>query len=404
MTARALISTIRPHLGGVASKTVWLCEQLESWGIEPVLAWYEPWSLSPDLSVPATQVLRGRRPGRRFEPRAYGRWQGHALGAWLPELEFTHYRAGRDWRELIAGCDFHIAVSGNPLCAAPYVELGLPFLLWLGTPWRADRADRVRTFPPARRWLDRVVNTPRLARLERQILRAPGGRILCISHYTARELEAIAGRPMDGVLIRPVDGGPFQAAPERVQPWTLGFSGRYGDPRKRIELLLDTVALLRQRGLPVRLELTGEQDSGFLEPMIERRGLADRVLRHPRLEPAELAQVLQGWDLFVIPSHQEGLCIAALEAMACGCPVVSTRCGGPEEFVEADQTGDFSEATPQAMAEVVTAVCADRDRRQRLSAGAQHWIAQHAAELAGRATIREYWRLLYPLSPLPDAP
>jgi hypothetical protein len=143
-------------------------------------------------------------------------------------------------------------VSGNPLCAAAYASLKLPFLLWLGTPWQEDRTDRVRTFPPALKLLDR------------RILRAPGGRILCIRHGTARALEAIAGQAMDGVLIRPVDGGPFQPKPERVQPWMIGFSGRYGAPRKHITLLL--------------------------------------------------AAVIQGWDLFVIPSHQGGLCIAALEA------------------------------------------------------------------------------------------
>jgi glycosyltransferase involved in cell wall biosynthesis len=397
---RALISTLRPHLGGVASKTIWLCEQLESWGIEPVLAWYEPWSLSPELSVPAGQLLRGRRPGRRQQASAYGRWEGHALGAWLPELEFTHYRPGAAWRELIAGCDFHLAVSGNALCAAPYARLGVPFLLWLGTPWRADRADRVRKFPLSRRLLDRIVNAPRLARLERRILRAPGGRVLCISHYTARALEAIAGRPMDGVLIRPVDRGPFQPLPERVRPWTIGFSGRYSDPRKRISLLLDAVALLRDQGRPVRLELTGEgESSSFLEPLIQARGLGERVLRHPRLEPQELAATMQRWDLFVIPSHQEGLCIAALEAMACGCPVVSTHCGGPEEFVLEERTGRFCGESPAAMAAAITALAADRRRRNRLGVGARAWIEAQAGNRAGRATIREQWHLLYPQSP-----
>jgi glycosyltransferase involved in cell wall biosynthesis len=399
---RALISTLRPHLGGVASKTIWLCEQLEGWGIDPVLAWYEPWSLSPELSVPAGQWLRGRRPGQLRLEGAYGRWEGHALGAWLPELEFTHYRSSPAWRALIADCDFHLAVSGNPLCAAPYASLKLPFLLWLGTPWQEDRADRVRSFPLKRRVLDRLVNAPRLKRLERQILRAPGGRILCISHYTARALERIAGRAMDGVLIRPVDGGPFQPKAARLRPWTIGFSGRYSDPRKRISLLLEAVALLRDQGQPVRLELTGEGEAPFLDPLIKALALEDRVLRHPRLETDNLAEVIQGWDLFVIPSHQEGLCIAALEAMACGCPVVSTRCGGPEEFVLAEQTGLFSAASPEAMAAAIAAVCGDRQRRQRLGAGARDWIEAHAANRVARATIRQSWRQLYPGAPLPD--
>ncbi len=76
-----MVSNLRPRLGGVASKTIWLCEQLEGWGIEPVLAWYEPWSLSPALSVP--------------------------VGQWLPELEFTPDHASPAWRALIADCDIH---------------------------------------------------------------------------------------------------------------------------------------------------------------------------------------------------------------------------------------------------------------------------------------------------------
>jgi glycosyltransferase involved in cell wall biosynthesis len=189
---------------------------------------------------------------------------------------------------------------------------------------------------------------------------------------------------------------------ERLQPWTIGFSGRYSDPRKRISLLLQAVALLRNQGQPVSLELTGESEASFLDPLIEALALEERVLRHPRLDPNSLAAVVQGWDVFVIPSHQEGLCIAALEAMACGCPVVSTRCGGPEEFVLAERTGLFSAATPEAMAAAISAVCGDRQRRERLGAGARDWIEAHATERVARATIRKNWCQLYPGAPLPD--
>jgi len=384
----------------------WVIAELEALGITPVLAWYEPWSCSPELSVPFRSLLRGHRPGQRQEA-SLGGHQGHGLGAWLPELEFTHFQPRDYWKTLVASCDLHLAVTGNPLCAARYSSLNLPFLAWIGSDWQGDRRDRVQHFPAARRLLDRSVNAPVLRRLERQVLRAPKGHILTISQVTGRALAAIGGRPMDGVLYRPSDPQLFHPAPQRRVPWRLGFSGRYSDPRKQIDLLLAVVQRLMQQGWPVQLELTGEADGTFLQPRLQALGIADRVRCHPLLPPAELAATLQGWDLFVIPSHQEGLCIAALEAMACGMPVVSTRCGGPEDFVLPDQTGALLAAEPgarfettvEAMAAAITAICAQRARRERLGAGASGWIDRHASPTVARRRFRRHLRATFPALP-----
>ena len=50
----------------------------------------------------------------------------------------------------------------------------------------------------------------------------------------------------------------------------------------------------------------------------------------------EVAQFMQQADLFVIPSLAETFSVPAVEALACGTPVLSTRCGGPEEFIVED--------------------------------------------------------------------
>jgi glycosyltransferase involved in cell wall biosynthesis len=257
----------------------------------------------------------------------------------------------------------------------------------------------VRQFPPARRLLDRSVNAPVLRRLERQVLRAPQGHILTISEVTGRALAKIGGRPMDGVLYRPSDPQLFYPAPERRRPWRLGFSGRYSDPRKQIDLLLVVVQRLVRQGRPVQLELTGEADGSFLLPRLEALGIADRVHCHPLLSPAQLAATLQSWDLFVIPSHQEGLCIAALEAMACGIPVVSTRCGGPEDFVIPGQTGALVAGEPEPMAEAITAICAQPALRHCLGAGAGAWIDRHASPPVARRRFRHHLRATFPALP-----
>ena len=392
---RALISTIEPIDGGVPTMTRFISGLLQELGIEPIYAWYAPWSQHPGLSVPLHALASGRRPAG-LRRTAYGGHEAHALGSWLPELEFTHYLPRRAWRELIASCQLHLSVTGNPMCALPYARLGLPFLAWVATPWEADRANRVRNFSWPRRQLDQRLNGPVLRRLERQVLRSPDGRIMALSQYTADALARIADRPMDAVLLMPVDTCTFHPDPAAVVPWRLGFAGRYGDPRKNIDLLLRTTQLLQARGEPVELHLAGEKDLELLQPRLKQLGISGQVRCYPPLAPSDLGSLLQSLDLFVIPSHQEGLCIAALEAMACGAPVVSTRCGGPEQYVVAERTGQLVDAEPAAMANAIAAIAADRPRRARLASGALGWVQDQASPAAARATFRSQLRATWP--------
>jgi N-acetyl-alpha-D-glucosaminyl L-malate synthase BshA len=53
----------------------------------------------------------------------------------------------------------------------------------------------------------------------------------------------------------------------------------------------------------------------------------------------DVAPILQSADLVLVPSEMESFGLVALEAMACGVPVVATRCGGIEELVKDGETG-----------------------------------------------------------------
>ena len=97
----------------------------------------------------------------------------------------------------------------------------------------------------------------------------------------------------------------------------------------------------------------------------------------PYVGPERLVDLLRTLDVFVLPSHQEGLCIAALEAMACGCPVVSTRCGGPEEFVVDGETGFLVGADPAEMADAVIRVLGNDVLRKRLAEGARDLVMRN---------------------------
>lgn len=377
---RVLISTIKPGSGGVPVMARFVAGLLEKHGHEPVIAHYEPYSNTPNLSVPSFRLLQRAVAS---EPRtAFDHCEAHAIGAWLPELEFTHYLATSHWRKLMDSCDAHVMVSGNILAATPYWQTGRPYLAWVATDWAGDRKDRTRNFSWPRKLLDKAVNGPVIKQLEKKLLKS--GRILALSEYTARTLAAIAGtedRP--DVLGMPVETDVFVVRSEATAPRRIGFTGRYDDPRKNIGLLLDAMSLLKQKGESVSAVLIGGQPNETILERVIRLGLKEQVTFVPQISRDELVRQVQALDVFVLPSHQEGLCISALEAMACGVPVVSTRCGGPEEFVIDGGTGLLVDNDPGQMAQAIQTIVGDRELRARLSQAARRLaVKRYAIESA----------------------
>jgi asparagine synthase (glutamine-hydrolysing) len=383
---RVLVSTLPPWAGGVRTMTQFVLDRLEEGGFQPVLAYYLPYSVDPALSVPAFAL--GRRKVRERQFRDEAGMEIHEIGTWLPELEFMHYQPTTLWKEVVTSCRFHVAVSGNCLAALPYARLRIPFLNWVATPWRDDRRQREASFNPARRVLDSGLVRPVTTRFERFVLRS--GTLLALSEYTRHRLDLIAGRPaVVDVMPNPIEQALFRPAPARVVPWRIGFTGRLNDPRKNIGLLLEAVALCLQRGRPVTAILIGGELLPRDRETLDRLGLQGNVEVHAHVQRDALPVLLQTLDAYVLPSTQEGLCIAALEAMACGCPVVSTRCGGPEEFVRDGETGYLIGFDAREMADAVEKVVADRAIRSALSEGAQRMVA---ARYSLQSAMSTFWR------------
>ncbi len=365
--------------------TAFIVRTLRKRGFEPVLVHYQPYSVSPTMSVPAIGLFGGR-VGHVASETLDG-CETHAIGAWLPEFEFTHYLATPQWRGLIESAQAWVVVSGNALSALPFYQTGCKFVAWLASGWNADRVDRVRQFSASRALFDRAFVRPAAWRLERAILNR--GVVLSLSEYTRRTLDGIAGRRVvHDILPMPIDTDFFNHDPARRVRGRIGFSGRLDDPRKNISLLLEALSRLRHAGHEVSALLIGGEPSAAMTTQLAGLGIAEAVEFRPYGGREAVRAHLQTLDLFVVPSHQEGLCIAALEAMACGIPVVSTRCGGPEEFVIDDETGQLVGFDAGAMADAVIAIVSDRARRDRLGAGARERVLQHYAAVQAE---RVFW-------------
>lgn len=362
--------------GGVAALVAAAQGLLAERGWRADLAWYEPYRQSPDFSVPLF-ALPIRRPRLVTETQADGTLL-YRVGVRLPELESMRYRPTRLWRGVLAGYDLVIAVCGSVLPAGVFQGFGGAALAWVATPFDGDRELRRQSFPWPRQLLDLLVDAPLCRRLERRLLGSVPS--VTISRYS----QAVLRRLQPAARVLEVVPPPLDLEECAAQPWPaagpgrrIGFFGRYADPRKNIPLLLQAFALLRSRRPDSVLVLAGEEPEGAILQTIAGLGLAGAVELHGRVPRAELLRLYAGLELFVIPSQQEGLCISGLEAMASGRPVLSTRCGGPEDYVIEGETGWFVAADPDAMAERLDTLLADPAPLRAAGARAQALVARH---------------------------
>jgi N-acetyl-alpha-D-glucosaminyl L-malate synthase BshA len=97
---------------------------------------------------------------------------------------------------------------------------------------------------------------------------------------------------------------------------------------------------------------------------------------------ASVDELLRCCDLFLLPSESESFGLAALEAMACGSPVVAARTGGLPEVVAEDVAGHLLPVGDvEGMADAAASILSDNAKWRRLSAGArQIAVERFAAE------------------------
>jgi len=161
---------------------------------------------------------------------------------------------------------------------------------------------------------------------------------------------------------------------------TLLFVGRL-DPIKGIELLLESVAALRT---PAQLVVVGGNPDG--DPEVERLrdraatlGLAERAHFPGAVPQPELVRYYRAADALVVTSRYESFGLAAVEALACGTPVVAAPVGGLPSIVRDTQNGVLVPwRCAQAFAERIDALLADPRLRARLAANARRSVERYA--------------------------
>lgn len=170
--------------------------------------------------------------------------------------------------------------------------------------------------------------------------------------------------------------------PDHFLLWVGGIS-----PLKNIGNLLRAYALIAPE-IPHQLVLAGFlrwKFSGDLH-LIDELGLKDRIVFTNYVSPEDIPALYNLADLFVFPSIYEGFGLPILEAMACGCPVITSTTGYAPEV--AGNAGLLvNPYRPEEIATAIRNVLRDDLLRQKMIQDGLEWVKNFSWEKTARETV-----------------
>ena len=161
-----------------------------------------------------------------------------------------------------------------------------------------------------------------------------------ITNYSCENEIKVIPNFVDSDLFKPGSFAEFRKniAPkgERILVHTSNF--------RVVKRVTDTIKIFEkvQKQIPAKLVLVGDgPDRSECERLCRQLELCDKVRFLGKQDG--LVEILASSDLFLIPSQSESFGLAALEAMSCGLPVISSSVGGLPELVRHNETGYIAE-------------------------------------------------------------
>ena len=245
-------------------------------------------------------------------------------------------------------------------------------------------------------WGSDVYDFPAKSFIHRHLLQknlAASTAIASTSHCMAQQAASIHAHPHIFITPFGVDTSLFCPAVQcadsvnapTAQPITIG-TVKTLEPAYGIDTLIEAFALLQQSlqqsgfANTVQLEITGSGvDKPALQQLCQTLGIADTVTFFDAIPHAQVPAQLRRLDIFAALSRMESFGVAAIEAAACGLPVVVSDAPGLVEVTPNQRTGlVVPRNNPQGAAHALEQLVRNASLRQQMGqAGRAHVLAQY---------------------------
>jgi glycosyltransferase involved in cell wall biosynthesis len=396
-----------PHSGGQGVYTRYLSRELVGLGHQVTVLAGQPWpELDPGVGwipVPSLDLYREPDPFRVPRPQEFR--------SWIDVLEFaTMCVAGfpepltfslRVRRELAARRGEFDVVHDNQCFGRGIAGLladGWPLVATLHHPITVDRA---LDLAHAGSWKRRVSLRRWYGFLGMQMRVARGvPRIVTVSESSKRDIVAQMGIRESQLAVVPVgvDHTRFRPLPTvgRI-PGRIMTTASADVPLKGLVPLLEALAKVRTEHDADLVVIGKPRAESRVEETIERLGLAGAVTFVSGVSDQRIVELYAEASVAVVPSLYEGFSLPAVEAMACGVPLVATTGGALPEVVGGD--GDTGllvpPGDPGALAVALGRVLGDPVLAARLSvAGRRRVLERFTWRACAQATVEHYrWAL-----------
>jgi glycosyltransferase involved in cell wall biosynthesis len=217
---------------------------------------------------------------------------------------------------------------------------------------------------------------------------------ITVSEYWKEQLYNKNG--LDSIVIyNGVDTGRFGKTTPPREPFVLFVGGM--ESRKGLEFAIQTLEILVKKGRGLNLVaiarpgFRGIESRAWFDHLIERCNLAGRVEIHELIDDEELIRLYSTASVFFLPTRMEGWGLSIMEAMASGCPVVSTPVGGVTELVHSGENGLLVPVGDvHGFAEAIEQLLDDKALRDRLCTAAKETVKRFSWDISAEKTIELY--------------
>jgi glycosyltransferase involved in cell wall biosynthesis len=221
-------------------------------------------------------------------------------------------------------------------------------------------------------------------------------RIITVSESSRRDITRDMGVPYERMSIVPVgvDTEHFRPLPhiKRI-PGRIMTTASADVALKGLVPLLEAVAKVRTEREAELVVVGKQRDGSSIPAVIERLGLEGAVRFVSGVDPERMVELYAEASVAVVPSLYEGFSLPAIEAMACGVPLVATTGGALPEVVGPDGVNALTvpPGDPGALAGAIGRVLDDPQLQTRLSAaGRTHVLDRYTWAETARQTVEQY--------------